>query len=37
MVYIYINYTNSKKKNNNNKKNMDNYCTMKSHNCQLIN
>ena len=36
MVYIYINYTNSKK-------NIyiyiyiDSYCTMKSHNCQLIN
>ena len=31
MVYIYINYTNSKKKY------IDSYCTMKSHNCQLIN
>ena len=30
MVYIYINYVNSKNIDNN-------YCTMKSHNCQLIN
>ena len=29
IVMVYIYYTNSK--------NIDSYCTMKSHNCQLIN
>ena len=29
IIMVYINYINSK--------NIDNYCTMKSHNCQLIN